>query len=249
MCSINHEKKAIFIHVPKTAGTFCSENLEKFYGFKYYQFRRPDHDEIVNTKSYINNIIENYKEGNKIYYLLAYFKHTPHNRKMGVYEYASTSDYLNKKVDMNDEKWKSYYKFAFVRNPYERFISGYSYSINSINRKITFEDYLNSKEYVTDFEYFHTFMPQSKHIFLNENNICNFIGNFENLEDDLKQVLLNIGFKEDEIIHEHNIKNKSTHNSLQYYIKTQDILNKLNNVFEEDFRLLKMKKIEKLCEL
>ena len=38
MCSINHEKKAIFFHVPKTGGTYIRENLEKYYGFTFYNF-------------------------------------------------------------------------------------------------------------------------------------------------------------------------------------------------------------------
>ena len=43
MCSINHDLKAIIIHIPKTAGTYIANHLENYYGFKTYLIRRPDH--------------------------------------------------------------------------------------------------------------------------------------------------------------------------------------------------------------
>ena len=36
MCSINHDLKAIFIHIPKTAGTYIANHLDEYYGFKTY---------------------------------------------------------------------------------------------------------------------------------------------------------------------------------------------------------------------
>jgi len=249
MCSINHDKKAIFIHVPKTGGTFCSENLEKYYGFKYYQIKRPDHEEITNASLYIKKIKKYHHSGKRIYGILEYLKDAPHNRNIGIYEYASTCNYINEKIDMTDEKWNSYYKFAFIRNPYERFISGYSYVMKKLNTNIEFEKYLDLKEYITDFEYMHNFMPQIKHISLNGKIICNYIGKFENLESDFKEVLLKIGFSESEINHSSEKKNQSQHLEFKYYIKNQEILNKLNYILEDDFDLLKMKKIESIYEI
>ena len=58
MCSVNHDLKAIFIHVHKTGGTYLSYMLHKYYGFKNYYLHRPDHDQFCrNTKKttkYIN---------------------------------------------------------------------------------------------------------------------------------------------------------------------------------------------------
>ena len=43
MCSINHNLKAIFVHIHKTGGTTLAMSLKKYYGFKTYYLRRPDH--------------------------------------------------------------------------------------------------------------------------------------------------------------------------------------------------------------
>lgn len=242
MCSINHEKKAIFFHIPKTAGTFIRENLEKYYGFTYYQIKRPDHDKICKTFDYLENIQKNYHSKYKIYGILKYFENKPHNRNFGIYEYAKDSEYINNIINMDNDKWKNYYKFCFIRNPYERFVSGFNYVSKYLNNNILFEKYIDYKNTVSDFEYIHTFMPQSKHIYYHNENIMNYIGHFENLENDFKNILLTIGFKENEIIHDHQKKNVTIYNSLNYYINNQDILDKLNIVLQEDLEKLNYQK-------
>ena len=111
MCSINHDLKAIFIHIHKTGGTTIAMNLKKYYGFSTYYLRRPDHTKFCfdkKKKKYINY----------------------ENRVHGVITYYKTSPFLNKKMKMTPEKWDTYYKFCFVRDPYDRIVSAW----NHVNR-------------------------------------------------------------------------------------------------------------------
>jgi hypothetical protein len=253
MCSINHEKKAIFFHIPKTAGTFIRENLEKYYGFKYYQIRRDDHDDYCDiNESYYNNIIENYHTPEKIYGIIEYFKKKPHNKKYGLYLYLKNSDYINKITGMTSEKWDSYYKFCFIRNPYDRLISGFNYCSKFLKLKIPFEEYINYSNNVSDFEFLHIFIPQIKHIIDENNNIIiDDVLLFENLENNFKKTLLKIGFSENEIIHSNDKINNNAHDKIISYISNQNILNKVNEILMDDFISLapeKYKKIENFEE-
>ena len=69
MCSINHDKKAIFIHIPKNGGSYIASLLSKNYGFKNYYLKRPDHKQFCMG---IDNSVD--KHENKIHGPLVYYK-------------------------------------------------------------------------------------------------------------------------------------------------------------------------------
>ena len=120
MIYINHDKKAIFIHIPKTGGTYIGPTLVKYYGFTSYlpliKKKRPDHDLMCNV-----NYFKPVKTGNPTY------DNSFFNKIVGVLVYCKTSDYLNTHMKMDEEKWNTYHKFCFVRNPFDRTVSGWNY--------------------------------------------------------------------------------------------------------------------------
>jgi hypothetical protein len=221
MCSINHNLKAIFIHIPKNGGSYVAEILNKNYGFKNYYLQRPDHKIFCGSK---DSSVD--KHENKIHGTLMYYK---------------TSPYINKIMNMNENKWKSYFIFTFVRNPYDRIVSGWNY-INKYN--IPFKDYMNINMNANDYDYWHVFMPQSRHIIGNNGKIrANFIGKLENLEIDLKMVLNQIGIKN--IIHQSFIKNKKSHKkSIEYY--DNEVLEKVNLLIKEDLENFGYNKLDNI---
>jgi hypothetical protein len=209
MCSINHDKKAIFIHIPKTGGTYIRENLSKYYGFNFYVIKRPDHDLFCNTHKY-NKSTE--------------YTDFVANREHGILKYAKTSNYINRMTNMNKDKWNNYKIFSFVRNPYDRFISGWNYLNLKHGINTSFEDFIDNKDNVSDFEYIHSFMSQYNNM-IDENNEfkIDFLGYFENIEEDFHNILLNIGFKKNEIIHDLSKKNNFEHKHFSLIINNQSM--------------------------
>ena len=225
MCSINHDLKAIFIHIHKTGGTTIAMNLKKYYGFSTYYLRRPDHTKFCfdkKKKKYINY----------------------ENRVHGVITYYKTSPFLNKKMNMTPQKWDTYYKFCFVRDPYDRIVSAW----NHVNRfNIPFQNFLNLKNTCNDVEYMHTFMAQYRSM-INEKakNYMNFIGHFENLDEDFENILKNIGIVD--FLHNKEEKLNVRNHQKFYEYYNQETLDKVNILMKEDFQNLEYKKITDIEE-
>ena len=90
------------------------------------------------------------------------------------------------------EKQEEYFSFAFVRNPWDRLLSSYLYFKRSGYDISTFRDFFKSDDCAIHCQ------PQS--YFINKN--IDFIGRFENLQEDFNLVCEKLGIEPKQLPHE-----------------------------------------------
>lgn len=132
------------------------------------------------------------------------------------------------KLTFNPEKHKDYFKFAFVRNPWDRVVSCY------YNKVVTKGHAAFSECFDKDFEYFVKYIGKQNlstadpHIRLQTRLIpmdeVDFIGRLENFTEDLQYVLSVLGLQCTEIPQAN--RTDHVHYSTYYNEKTQQIIAK-----------------------
>lgn len=155
--------------------------------------------------------------------------------------------------DANPDKFDSYYKFCFVRNPFDRMVSIYNYLKNDGNKADdvywgnliranypSFDafvlNYLNEK----NIHEHAIFTPQYLFIFSHQHEIkVDFLGRFESINEDYRVIAKKLNLS-GELPHIN--KSKAKKNSYIDYYHNVDVVNKVLSLYLLDFDLLGYKK-------
>ena len=176
---INHTHRFVFIHIPKAAGTTVTRTLS--------QLTRYCDQEIGGTQ--LGEAAQNY-----------------FMKRFGIRKHSRAETVMNV---MGRERYMSYFRFAFVRNPYTRLASSYHFLKSWAGLP---QDYRDQLDQFPDFESFlrsdlwtsvipgrgpdGIFRPQAYWLYSQENEpklLMDFVGKTESLTDDLAEILKHVG--------------------------------------------------------
>jgi len=150
------------------------------------------------------------------------------------YKYRTPLNPLNK-IKVNNEQYTSYYKFTFVRNPWERAFSWYKNvmrdEIHKSNHKI--KGNLSLKYFLRRYAGKGMLRPQTYWIksFNGEINL-DYIGRFENLTEDFNKICMNLGI--DQIKLPHKVKGSSEDYREHY---DEEAINIVKFVYKEEIKM------------
>lgn len=175
---ISHQHKCIFVHVPKTAGQSIEHAFIEFNGLTW-----------ETREALLLRPRTKPEEGpRRLAHLIAR-------------EYVTCGH-------MTQEQYDAYFTFSFVRNPWSRFVS--LYRALGYNMRFQFKLFVLHEFNRTETDgYSWLVRPQSDFIIdENGNPLVDFIGRFENLQNDFSHVCGQIGIPVTDLSHTNKSKTK-----------------------------------------
>lgn len=209
---VSDSKKFIFISNPKTGGTSLHLALYR-YGNLFSKYQENIHYKRL-KKYLLDRVVGN-----------IYTKHTPAWR---VKKYLST-------------KWRKYFTFGVVRNPYNRAYSYYRFIQKCENHELyqqvknqTFKEYVFSLKSHRWIDYQYYYFCENKKL------IIDYVVKMESLQQEIDAVKQRLGVIEDiEIPHTNSTEKKSDY--LSYY--SREMIDEINRIFHDDFEIFGYKKV------
>lgn len=200
---ISHKYKFVFIHAPKTAGTSIRQLLAKNSCLN---------NDIV--AGHWHNITEKQ------------YEEFPHiSRDI----WTHTSAMLGKEFfEDNGWDWDSYFKFGFIRNPWDRMVSSYRYLIQDMKnhpnphpKNVEIHERFHGKP-IKDFIMERAKDPTRHYLCDKKGNLMvDYVGKFENLWTDMKEIIKQINPKINEcewsLPHRNSTSTKETKHYSHYY--------------------------------
>jgi Sulfotransferase family len=249
MIYVNNELKALYFHIPKCGGSNIKKLLIDKYGFigipeKYDRTKRPDHQREFTVDDHTLDLPN---------------LSVTSIRKKGVLRYFIDNKTTNELLGLDDEKWSTYFKFTFIRDPYKKFLSAFHYLKllhNTVPAHCEEYCYANLRSFfdfrtmINNLGYFHSYITQNDHLLDNKLQInVNFLGNIDNYKNDMVAIFKIIGLKNAEtnnmdkngkpFIHNLNIDyEKDTF----YQSYNQETIELVNEAVAVDFDLLGFQK-------
>jgi len=219
------DKKLIFIHIPKTAGT----SIEHFFAPK------------ISFKYGLGHDPKNFPKASAWRQHISMQQITDHGVNRIISEPTSDifklseDEYLLKYQQQDEDFLKNSFKFCFVRNPLDRFVSEFFWrnNFNGFHGKRSpscFDDFVeNFESYYLDPIECH-YRTQASFI-NNKNNIqMDFIGRFENFNDDWKRLLKLLGLQHEKA----PFLQRSNHKDYMSYYNSST-RNIIEAFYQEDF--------------
>lgn len=172
---ICHDYKCVFIHIPKCAGQSIEHLFLKLLNLTW-ETREP--------------LLLRYNDRPEL--------GPPRLAHLKADEYV----YYNY---MTQEQFESYFKFTFVRNPWDRVVSFYKYAVNNLasTEECDFKRFVMEKlpNEIWNSKYWFV-GPENEFIYDKDGKILvNFVGRFENLQSDFNHVCTRIGLAPIEVPH------------------------------------------------
>ena len=177
---ISHEHKFIFLKTKKTAGTAIEAALSELCGpsdvITPYREESETDRKGLGPQNY--RIEHPLKPKRPLWRKLLGRPERYYHHSVGFYEHMPASrvrDYVGEEV------WRSYFKFAFDRNPWDRQVSWYLYKTKTKSIRPSFERFMQDRRraFVTNYAIYT----------LDGALAVDFVGRYENLQDELAKAL------------------------------------------------------------
>lgn len=157
-----------------------------------------------------------------------------------------------------DHKLDGYFKFGFKRNPYNRYLSLYSYFkqmtpehpyfkyngpiVNVVSRYKCIDDFAEDFYDLRLRNNFH-FKPQYNYLMKKSGDpLVDYMGSVENFENDLRELARIIGIQNSANL---SIKSRNITNKTEPVGLTTKVIKLVNDFYAKDFQLLNYKLLEK----
>ena len=205
---ISHDKKCIFIHIPKCGGTSVEDVI-------WPQKQGRTEDDL--WMGFVSRFENKYQTGG-LQHLLAW----------------------QVREEVGSDVFGAYYKFAFVRNPWDRIVSQFAYmqkrpdlmDFLGMTSDTEFKAYLElirCKEHVQ-------WMPQVRFLLDQDGSLLvDRIGRLESFNEDCAQIFSALGLPPD-LFPGH--AKKSKRKSLEYYYADSESIEMVADLFAEDIKFL-----------
>lgn len=177
---ISHEHKFIFLKTKKTAGTAIEAALSELCGPSdvITPYREESETDRKGLGPHNYRIEHPLKPKRPLWRKLLGRPERYYHHSVGFYEHMPASrvrDYVGEEV------WRSYFKFAFDRNPWDRQVSWYLYKTKSKSIRPSFERFMQDRRraFVTNYAIYT----------IDSGLAVDFVGRYENLQDELAKAL------------------------------------------------------------
>ena len=183
---ISHEHKFIFLKTKKTAGTAIEAALSELCGPSdvITPYREESEQDRKGRPPQNYRIEHRLKPKRPLWRKLLMRPERYYHPSVGFYEHMPASLV---RAYVGEEVWRSYFKFAFDRNPWDRQVSWYLYKTKSKRVRPSFERFMSNRAraYVSNYA-----------IYTIEGEVAvDYVGRYESLDQDLQTALERAGVK------------------------------------------------------